>query len=77
MNEKTAKRIRKIARGLAVAVDQKGEALPYRRLVYLSGRSGTIINDPRTYRGIVLRLKKDFKGGGATRSLPKQPAAVL
>ena len=76
MRGKTAKAIRKIARGLCVAAEQRGEdvkqdgygEVPGRRKQVKNDKGevfdislGTLVNNPKSFRGIYRNLKKNLK----------------
>ncbi len=65
MNSKTAKKLRKMAKGLAVIAEQSGTKISEREIVvdpdqYIK-EGMPLVNKKESLRGIVRKLKKDLK----------------
>lgn len=58
MNEKTAKRLRKVALGLVVAAEEQKPELKIQRVIYKTTKSGTRVVTQSSYRGAYLALKR-------------------
>jgi hypothetical protein len=55
MNQKTAKRLRAIARGMVVAAEEKGKTI--QQVAYVAERKGTISVAKNTWKGAYKALK--------------------
>jgi hypothetical protein len=60
MNQKTAKRLRKVATGMCVAAEQQGKTI--QRVAYNWDRAGTMTVAKNTWKGVYKALKKDASG---------------
>jgi hypothetical protein len=70
MNQKTAKRLRKIAFGMVVAAEEKGKTV--QKVAYTQDRkTGQIRVASATWKGVYKALKRAFKTG----SLPRNAVA--
>lgn len=59
MNAKKAKELRRLAKGIAQSVPEADGSLIWSKLVPTD--RGPLVNDPRSYRGIVRNVKKMSK----------------
>lgn len=60
MNEKTAKRLRKIALGMVVAAEEQGQKIE--RVAYLQNKdNGNIVVAKKTWKGAYKSLKKGLR----------------
>lgn len=60
MNEKLAKRFRKMTMTAILAAEEAGaEAVPKKALQQIN-KTGTVINNPRSFRGAYRGMKKKF-----------------
>lgn len=73
MNQKTAKRLRKIALGMVVAAEQSKPDVKIDKVAYTQDRQGTVRIRQNTWKGAYKALKTAFKKG----SLPKNASAPV
>lgn len=74
MNQKTAKRLRKIALGMVVAAEQSKPDTPIKKVAYRQDqRTGQVRVAQNTWKGAYKALKRAFKTG----QLPKNAVPAV
>jgi hypothetical protein len=77
LNQKTAKRLRKIAMGMVVAAQQSKPDTPIKKVAHTQDRkTGQVRVAQNTWKGAYKALKRAFKSGQLPKNVSAPPVAA-